>query len=50
VSGSEVVISDSGTTATVPISVPARSQVTETPSVALSGSWLAATVDLDGEG
>jgi len=50
VSGSEVVISDSGTTATVPISVPARSQVTETPSVALSGSWLAATVDLDGGG
>lgn len=51
VAGTATVVSDAGTTATVPVSVPARSEVALSPSGAVStGYWLAARIDLNGGG
>lgn len=50
VSGTLTVVNNAGTTASRPVTVPARGQVAEVPTTMLLGDWLASRVDLSGGG
>lgn len=50
VSGTLTVVNDAGATASRPVTVPARGQVSEVPTTMLLGHWLASRVDLSGGG
>ncbi len=44
------VVNDTGSTASVPVAVPAGAEVTAVPGLVEQGTWLAARVDLEGGG